>query len=56
MLSSNFRGVCNKNLLDECKTDAIRRACFVEFPFVHMRMNTLLNGTSGKEWMKWEED
>ena len=33
MLSSNFRGVCNKKLLDECKTDAIRRACFVEFPF-----------------------
>ena len=33
MLSSNFRGVCNKKLLDEGKTNAIRRACFVEFSF-----------------------
>ena len=33
MLSSNFRGVCNKKQLDLSKTDAIRRACFIEYPF-----------------------
>ena len=32
LLVSNFRGKCNKNKLDETKTDAIRRACIAEFP------------------------
>ena len=32
LLVSNFRGKCNKNKLDDTKTDAIRRACIAEFP------------------------